>query len=193
MKRLILALCLLSLSSSVWADFVAGYRAYKNSDFDIALREWLPLALEQGDANAQFYLGEIYSGGMGVIRADVQAVKWYLTAARQGHARAQSRLGDMYDRGWGVDQSYAKAFAWRLKAAEQGDIQAQYKLGFLYANGQGTARNHVQAYKWWSIATVWGDPDAAHERDKIAQHMSKERVARIQKLADVWRPKNQRR
>ena len=45
-------------------------------------------AAEQGNAKAQFNLGECYVHGTGVARNEVEAVKWYRKAAAQGHDRA---------------------------------------------------------------------------------------------------------
>ena len=50
---------------------------------------------EQGNADAQYRLGERYDNGSGVGQDDVAAVKWYRLAADQGHPRAQSNLGSM--------------------------------------------------------------------------------------------------
>ncbi len=51
---------------------------------------------EQGDASAQFSLGEMYEIGSdffeGVPQDYKEAVKWYREAAEQGYASAQLRL-----------------------------------------------------------------------------------------------------
>ena len=78
----------LGLKQAVWADDV--------SDF----RETLQAA-EQGDAQAQNKLGEMYDNGLGVRQDDAEAVRWYRQAAEQGHAVAQKNLGEMYDNGRG--------------------------------------------------------------------------------------------
>ena len=44
---------------------------------------------EQGDAEAQFNLGVMYSNGEGVPQDDAEAVRWYRLAAAQGYARAR--------------------------------------------------------------------------------------------------------
>ena len=54
-----------------------------------ALSEARSLA-EQGDADAQFNLGEMYYYGQGVPQNDKTALKWYTLAAEQGYANAQS-------------------------------------------------------------------------------------------------------
>ena len=53
-------------------------------------------AAEQGDAGAQYELGDMYAKGEGVLQQDfVEAMKWYRMAAEQGHAEAQLRLSAM--------------------------------------------------------------------------------------------------
>ena len=69
-------------------------------DLDALRRE-----AEQGDAEAQLYLGRMYSRGERVPRDDTEAVRWYRLAADQGIARAQFNLGLMYDTGEGHPQS----------------------------------------------------------------------------------------
>ena len=44
---------------AIAADYEAGVDAYKRGDYATALREFQPLA-EQGDADAQYYLGVMY-------------------------------------------------------------------------------------------------------------------------------------
>jgi TPR repeat protein len=53
-------------------------------------------AAEQGDASAQFNLGQIYRKGKGVAQNDAEAAKWYRKAAEQGHVKAQYNLGVSY-------------------------------------------------------------------------------------------------
>ncbi|MDS4057067.1 MAG: tetratricopeptide repeat protein [Candidatus Contendobacter sp.] len=62
------------------------------------------LKAEQGDAAAQFRLGQMYAKGEGVKQDYAQARQWYQKAADQGHADAQFNLGTMYANGQGVKQ-----------------------------------------------------------------------------------------
>ena len=48
-----------------WAGVREGVVAYKQGDFATAVHEFLPLA-EQGDREAQSYLGTMYTKGWGV-------------------------------------------------------------------------------------------------------------------------------
>jgi TPR repeat protein len=54
--------------------------------------KWYRLAAEQGNAEAQYYLGVSYDIGEGVSQDKIEAVKWYRLAAEQGHAEAQDML-----------------------------------------------------------------------------------------------------
>ena len=64
---------------------------------------------ENGDADAQASLGEMYRDGQGVTQDDVEAVKWYRKAAEQGDAYAQHNLGLAYSYGSGVVKDYVEA------------------------------------------------------------------------------------
>lgn len=58
---------------------------------EISLSDMKKYAAE-GNSNAQYNLGVMYSNGRGVRQDDQQAVNWYTKAAEQGDAFAQSRL-----------------------------------------------------------------------------------------------------
>jgi hypothetical protein len=65
--------------------------AAKRGDYATASRLRRQLA-EQGNAKAQFSLGEMYEGGIGVSQDPKEAAKWYLLAAGQGDAKARAAL-----------------------------------------------------------------------------------------------------
>ena len=79
---------------------------------------------EQGDAGAQFSLGNMYANGTGVAQDYKEAMKWWRKAAEQGIAIAQSNLGVMYDNGQGVAQDYKSAHMWYNIAAANGNSDA---------------------------------------------------------------------
>ena len=108
-------------STNTWsADLAKGAMAYKNGDHAAALREWKPLAF-QGNAKAQFFLGNMYYKGIGVPQDDGAAYKWFKKAAQQGLTRAQNNLGTLYMRGLGVSRNNTRAFIWLHITALQGD------------------------------------------------------------------------
>jgi uncharacterized protein len=83
--------------------------------------KWDRLAADQGDTNAQTFLGFSYANGQGVPRNYAEAVKWYRLAAEQGNVVAQYDLGLMYNDGNGVPQDYVRAHMWFNLSAAQGD------------------------------------------------------------------------
>ncbi len=86
-------------------------------------------AAEQGDAEAQYQLGEIYRKGTekGVSRNFKTAAKWYELAAKQAHAEAQYQLGELYAKGRGVKKNRKTAQEWYKAAARQGHVKAKYR------------------------------------------------------------------
>jgi uncharacterized protein len=77
----------------------------------------------------------MYTGGHGVDKNYVTAVKWYKKAADQGDAAGQNNLGWAYAGGHGVAKDYGAALEWYRKAAEQGFAPGQNHLGMMYCNG----------------------------------------------------------
>ena len=150
---LVLTMTMLLGSSGVcWsADFQKGLDAALKGDFVTALKEWRPLA-EQGDADAQFNLGQMYSNGRGVIQDYKSALKWWTLAAEQGYAGAQFNLGVMYDNGEGVIQDNVYAHMWWNIAASSGHEEASKNRGMVaedmtasqIAEGQTLARECVK-------------------------------------------------
>ena len=93
--------------------------------------KWYRKAAEQGQANAQFCLGEIYSNGEGVELDTVEAVKWYRKAADQGFAAAQLNLGEMYAIGDGITEDSVIAYMWFNLAASQNYEDAKESKGII--------------------------------------------------------------
>ncbi len=94
-RLLILPVLLLTLlvgTPAFSGDLIKGLTAFQSSDYATALREWTPLA-EQGLANAQFNLGNMYENGRGVLQDYKTAVKWYRLAAEQGVCRCPVQSG----------------------------------------------------------------------------------------------------
>ena len=57
-------------------------------------------AAEQGNADAQFKLGDMYATGEGVPKDDREAERWFRMAAEQGHLGAQMSLVKIYTGEW---------------------------------------------------------------------------------------------
>ena len=103
LKRLIpVFLMLILMSAPVYADdYQDGLDAYKKKDYKTLFEKFKPLA-EQGVAEAQFNLAQMYRQGQGVTQDDALALNWYRKSAEQGIVNAQNHLGAIYDKGLSV-------------------------------------------------------------------------------------------
>ena len=158
------------------AEAVKWYsKASEQGNYD-AVEQLRELA-GQGNADAQYRLGDCYYYGWGVVNKDeAEAVKWYNKAAEQGNVTAQYQLGECYYYGDGVNKDYAEAVKWYSKAAKQGsgyavvkrlrelaehgNADAQCMLGYCYYHGNGVDDDRAEAIKWWRKAAEQGNKEA---------------------------------
>jgi hypothetical protein len=178
----------LSVVSAACAGLSEGAAAYSKGEYTRAYAELKPLA-EEGNAEAQWYLGVMCHDGQGVPQDYNEAVKWFRKAAEQGYAKAQFNFGVMYRRGHGVQQDNTEAVKLYRKAAEQGFAEAQLNLGVMYAEGQGVQQDFVQAHMWIDLAAASGDRSAVKDREIVASKMTPSQIAEAQRLAKEWKPK----
>jgi hypothetical protein len=119
-----------------------------------------------------------------------EKVKEYHQAAKRGDARAQFNLGNMYNSGDGVPEDDTEAVKWYRKAAEQGYAAAQFNLGNMYNSGDGVPEDNVVAYMWYNLAVAQGRGIAKKNRGMISENMTKEQIAKAQKLSREWMAKH---
>lgn len=87
----------------------------------------------EGDANAQWMLGQaLLTGSLGTTD-EGEAVRWFQLAADQGHALAQRDLGLLYEQGQGVTQDTLEAFFWYSLASRQDSGRARIRRDALAA------------------------------------------------------------
>ena len=152
-----------------------------------ARRKELRTKADQGDARAQWELGQAYSVGAPLdMKDDPQAVEWFRKAAAQDFVPALDSLAYFHTMGYGVARDEAEALKWRLKAAAMNSTGSQWSLGFSYRDGKGVAKDPVEAYAWFDLAarTV---RDAPKVRDELAGKMTSEQVAAGKKRAEELR------
>ncbi len=102
-----------------------GEYALASRDPKRALAIWLPFA-QQGDAQAQTQVGELYERGVGSVADYATAAAWYQKAADQHDARALINLASLYDRGLGVRRDPREAA--RLFRQASGQVNAPARL-----------------------------------------------------------------
>jgi hypothetical protein len=106
MKRAFLAIF---CGAALIANAVA-YAADPISDKEMADRYFQ--AAQSGDDDAQFYLGALYSSGVGRPRSDEEAFRWFSRAAAQGHSHAMLVLSGLYAIGRGTTKDNVSAYKW---------------------------------------------------------------------------------
>ena len=80
---------------------------------------WFRKAAEQGDSNAQWWLGQLYMRGVGVLQDFAAARQLFKQSAEQDKSFAKWDLGKMYRDGMGVSKDYVLAHMWlNLTAAD---------------------------------------------------------------------------
>lgn len=126
-------------------------------DYQTELDKWMLQAYE-GDRDAQFKVGALFTNNQFQSADMEQAVYWYKQAARQGHALAQYNLGHQYLTGIGVKRNEAEAMKWWLKAAEQEHPLAQFNIGRAYYLGIGLKEDHSQSKLWFQRAAKNNEP-----------------------------------
>tara|TARA_Y100001934_G_C12211359_1_gene706222 strand:- start:350 stop:1084 length:735 start_codon:yes stop_codon:yes gene_type:complete len=207
-------LSLLSGSLYLYSEY-ARYRAEEarseanRINWAKEIENWRLLA-EQGNADAQTKLGDIYGTGDGVPQDNIEAAKWYRLAAQQGNLPAQYELGIIYESGNGIPQDYTEAAKWFHLVAEaprhstlmswQDTISfGQTKLCRYYANGLGVPQDLVQAYMWCTISgeklpisanlIAWAETISGGSisiRDRITPAMTPDQIQEARSLAFEW-------
>lgn len=163
--------------------------AYESGNYQLALEEWLILA-EQGNAPAQFNVGQMYRRGQGVPQSNATAVEWWELSANQENSHAQTNLGSMYQYGRGVSKNYETAVKWFVLASEQGNASAQVKLGLMYANGQGVTQDNDRALMWWYISAHLDNKYGRELRDTFILRMGDLQSQKVRSLAVACVEKN---
>lgn len=152
------------------------------------LKHWQPLA-DQGDADAQAHMGDLYVDGSGVKKSFAQAAQWYRKAAEQGHAGAQNMLGWQYWTGHGVPQNQEEGKKWFFRAANQGNTGAMRHITEMYMVGQD---DYEVEYFWESILAK-SNARWAEFRDQVATHLSPGQKAKLDQRIEDWKPVAERR
>lgn len=127
------------------------------------------LAADQGDPQAQYYIGDMHRMGYGVERDEAGALRWYNLSAAQdnedaneilsalaGNAAAQGELGkshyDCYT-DYGQQEELNEAIKWLTSAAKGNtDEDALYTLGNIYYIGDGIEKDYQKALNYFILA-----------------------------------------
>ena len=185
-RRFLPGILTIPVCSVVFAapDLESVRRSLERTDYAAALKEVRPLA-EQGNPDAQLFLGKMYLKGQGVPKDPDQANKWFTQAAMQGNAESQFFVGAWYLL---PHRDVKEGLRWMRLSAEQGNQDAQLLLGKAYLGGE-LPREPVQADMWLRLAAK-GNLDFYQNELRVAEgQMTPEQVAQGKVLAESWKPK----
>lgn len=144
---------------------------YKNAETEVTMTrvelDNIRMKAEQGDAEAQFELGEYYYESIFGDETDIpyevassEAVKWFQKAAEQGMAAAQFRLGNCYGQAIGVKCNEEESYKWFRMAADKGLAIAQRAVALHFSLAQ---KDYQEAAKWYRLAADQGDEFSINE------------------------------
>ncbi|KAI8640633.1 hypothetical protein BD408DRAFT_419391 [Parasitella parasitica] len=121
-----------------------------------------------GLADAQFFLGNCYGGGLHGLKSDLdKAFGLYLQGSKQSHPECTYRAAVCYELGLGTKKDYRYAMQFYRKAANLSDPSGMYKLGLILLHGLvGQTKNPREAISWFLRAAQIADedhPQSLHE------------------------------
>jgi len=149
----------MAISAAMAGALEEGQGYYANKDYRRAWRVLKPMA-ENGNAQAQLLVADMYRQGLGVTPTDEEAIRWYRKAAENGVPEGQHAVAGAYFEGKTLPHSLEQAIAWWSRAASAGLAAAQYNLGLVYARGLGAGRDERSAREWFEQAAGQGHTGA---------------------------------
>lgn len=160
------AACLSLATAPAIADVKAGVDAWSTGNFEQAVREWRDPA-KNGDADAQFNLGQAYKLGRGVKQDLGIAAGWYQRAAQQGHLQASDSLGHLYH----YQGKVKEALPYLQSSSARGEPRAQYLLATELFNGVHMPKDWVRAYALMTRASASGLAPASRNLAEMDKHI----------------------
>lgn len=102
-------------------------------------------AAEQGNASAEFCLGDMYrTGALGYVDNEM-ALEYYSSAGDKGHAEAIHNLGYIHECVYGTKKDYKEALKYYQQAADLGNALSYIAVGSMYHQGLGIRKNLAKA------------------------------------------------
>lgn len=209
--------CMYALGEGVSQDFAQAIKwmreAYKYDKEASGVHYehavvWLSKIAAQGNAEAQYYLGDIAYERNADLQDFTDAANWFRKAAEQGEAQSQYQLGWMYFLGLGVpkdDEEASKLFNASMdngvknstyeelakifrKEAEQGGTTGQFLLGRMYEVGQVVPQDFVEGYKWYALSAAQERKNASMKLNELEKTLTTEQITEAKRRAAVFKP-----
>ncbi len=142
------------------------YVALDRADYGTALKVWMSAA-QDGDPDAQYYVGVLYEKGAEDQPNYVKAADWYRKSADHGVRRAAMNLGRLHEQGLGVTKSDAEARQWYAKANGAGELPKGDLVGQADTVQQELADARARLTERMSLLE-----DERRKLDQLKPHMS---------------------
>ncbi len=143
--------------------------------------ECLKIAAVGGnDAEAQYFLGEMYAEGRGVNKDIREACTWFALSANGRNRNAEIRLEQLQVL-YPIDGQVSKT----VRDAQSGDADAQYRLGLIYDNNlEDIEKSQKIAFEWFQKAALQGH--ALGQYFLGSKYAAGSGTAKDYKLAKEW-------
>lgn len=152
----------------IWQYFYAS-DLWKAEKYSEALH-WYEKAIEGGQMDAYYWLGEAYDEGRGVSKDHAKAAECYEKCLKcewgAYHISSTNMLGSYYFEGDGVPQDYAKAYQmlnWVYQTTQGENHFGVYYLAKCNFCGLGTRQDYALAWKYLQDMD-WNHKDADYMR-----------------------------
>jgi TPR repeat protein len=123
-------------SEELGAERAAVFQLYASGKFSEAFPAILGYA-EQGDAEAQNAIGDMYFEGKGIPRNYDSARKWYALSAEQDYPEALDNLGFMHLHGIGMSINELKAASYFAQSLKMNNALGYYHYGVIHRGNHG--------------------------------------------------------
>lgn len=130
--------------------------------------KFFKLAADEGDANAQIQVGNMYMKGIGVKASYQEPMKYFMLALEKNEKEALKGLAYLWKNG-SLNFDLSKITLEELEQlAVNGDLAAQKNLMYMYRRGEGGApQNHEKAAQLCQLFADQGNVDAQYRLGKM--------------------------
>ena len=146
--------------------------------------ERLERLAEQGDAHAQFVMGQLYRDGPLLIPDSQKAKRWFTLAAEHGMSKAQYALGKLLLSADPEVRDPDEGLRWLRRAAQRGNTYAAYWLGKEYLTGEHVPKSTDKAAGCFRSSAEQGNPFAQYMLGKL--YLEGKAVSRDQEQSAQW-------
>ena len=129
--------------------------------------ERLERLAEQGDAHAQFVMGQLYRDGPLLIPDSQKAKRWFTLAAEHGMSKAQYALGKLLLSADPEVRDPDEGLRWLRRAAQRGNTYAAYWLGKEYLTGEHVPKSTDKSVGCFRSSAEQGNPFAQYMLGKL--------------------------